>query len=513
MNGAESLLASLVAGGIEICFMNPGTTEIHLVEALDRVERLRAVSCLFEGVASGAADGYARMTGKPASTLFHLGPGLSNALANLHNACRAKVPMVNIVGDHATFHRPFDPPLAADIEAIARPFSQWLKTSCAADDLGHEGFEAIAAALQAPGRIATLVVPSDVAWNEGGRVAGPLAVAPACLPPASQIAEAARLLRNGEPGAILLGAHTTQGKALVAAGRIAAATGAKLLAPFAFARMERGAGRPVVERIAYISEQAMAQLAEFRQLILVGAPEPVAFFGHPARPSRLAPEGCRIFQLAHAEEDCAGALAALVDALGAADAAPQLRQNETRPSPQGEIGLNGLADAVAATLSENAIIVDESITSGRGLMSATRGAPPHDYLVNTGGSIGIGTPLAIGAAIAAPDRAVLCLEGDGSFMYTLQALWTAARENLAITTVVFANRNYQILKGELSALGTNPGPRAATTLDIAPPDIDFAGLSKSLGVAASRVTTLEEFTAALRCGFESRAPNLIEVPL
>lgn len=512
MNGAESLLGSLVASGVEICFMNPGTTEIHLVEALDRVAGLRGVGCLFEGVASGAADGYARMTGKPASTLFHLGPGLSNALANLHNACRAKIPMVNIVGDHATFHRPFDPPLAADIQAIARPFSKWLKTSAGAADLGREGAEAAAAALTAPGRIATLIVPSDAAWREGGSIAQPIVPARPPLPASSRIEEAAHLLRNGARTAIILGSHTTQGSALADAARIAGATGAKLLVPFAFARLERGAGRPFVERIAYVSEQAMAQLAQFRQLILVGAPEPVAFFGHPSRPSRLAPEDSRIFQLAASEEDCAGALAALVESLDATHVAPGLQPAETRPAPQGELSLDGVAQAVASVLPENAIVVDESITSGRGLMAATRGAPPHDYLVNTGGSIGIGTPLAVGAAMAAPDRPVLCLEGDGSFMYTLQALWTAARENLAITTVVFSNCTYAILQGELAALGSNPGPRAKDALDIAPPAIDFVALSKSLGVPATRVTNLEEFTAALRRGLESRAPNLIEVP-
>jgi acetolactate synthase I/II/III large subunit len=513
MNGAEALLGSLVAGGIEVCFMNPGTTEIHLVEALDRVARLRGVGVLFEGVASGAADGYARMTGKPACTLFHLGPGLSNALANLHNACRANVPMVNVVGDHASFHRPLDPPLASDIEAIARPFSNWLRSSQSAGNVGREGAEAVAAARSLPGRIATLVVPSDVAWNGGGCIAAPVAVPSAVLPAQSHIEDAARLLRNGLRTGIILGSHTTHGQASLMAARIAAATGAKLLAPFAFARVERGAGRPCVERIPYITDQALALLAEFRQLILVGAPEPVAFFGHPSRPGRLAPEGCFIFSLSDPAEDCAGALEALAAALGANSTAPRLQTMEPQPGPRGKITLNGLAQAIAAAIPDNAIVIDESITAGRGVMAATRGAPPHDYLVNTGGSIGLGTPLAVGAAIAAPGRPVLCLEGDGSFMYTLQALWTAARENLAITTVVFANRTYAILKGELAALDTNPGPRAESALDIAPPAIDFVALSKSLGVRAMRVGDLAEFTTALRRGLASRAPNLIEVPL
>ncbi len=514
MNGAESLLGTLTTGGVEVCFMNPGTSEIHLVAALDRAPRLRGVSCLFEGVASGAADGYARMTGKPACTLFHLGPGLSNALANLHNACRAQVPLVNIVGDHAIFHRPLDPPLASDIEAIARPFSNWLRSSGSSSAVGRDVAEAIRAARTPPGQIATLIVPADIAWSEGGRVIDvpPPPVAP---PPDSARVEAAtRLVKSGEPTAIILGPHLTQGAALHAAARIASATGAKLFATFAFPRMERGAGRPVVERIAYASEQAAAQLRPFRQMVLVAAPAPVAFFGHPLRPGLLAPEGCAIVSLVDPQQDCAAALEALEAALDANDAQPELQAaRQSVVIESGEFTLPNIAAAVAAVLPRDAIVVDESITSGRGLMAATRGAPPHDWLVNTGGSIGLGLPLALGAAIACPERPVLCFEGDGSIMYTPQALWTTARESLAITTVVFANRSYAILKNELSALATNPGPRSQAALDIAPPDIDFVSLSKGLGVAATRAATLAEFANALRRGLASREPNLIEVAL
>ncbi|HEY6579370.1 MAG TPA: acetolactate synthase large subunit [Rhizomicrobium sp.] len=513
MNGAESLLDTLIAGGVELCFMNPGTSEIHLVAALDGARGLRAVPCLFEGVASGAADGYARMSARPACTLFHLGPGLSNALANLHNACRAQVPLVNLVGDHATFHRPLDPPLASDIEAIARPFSKWLRSSRAAGELGRDGAEAIAAARAAQGQIATLIVPADAAWNEGGRVAD--VPAPASPPQAepARVEQAARMLRNGRRTAIVLGSHVLHGASLIRAARVAAATGAKLLATFGFARMERGAGRPAVERIAYVAEQAMAQLRDFQQIVLVGAPAPVAFFGHPSRLGLLAPDGCEIVPLSRPGEDGAAALEMLETELAARGAEPELQRAEPSAPPRGEITLTGLARAVGAALPQDAIVVDESITSGRGLMPATDAAPPHDWLVNTGGSIGLGMPLAVGAAVACPARPVLCLEGDGSLMYTLQALWTAARESLAITTVVFANRSYAILKHELAALGANPGPRALGALDIGRPDIDFVALSKSLGVPATRVATLDEFATALRRGFASGEPNLIELPL
>jgi acetolactate synthase-1/2/3 large subunit len=513
MNGAESLLHTLVAGGVELCFMNPGTSEIHLVDALDRVPGFRAVPCLFEGVASGAADGYARMREKPACTLFHLGPGLSNALANLHNACRAQVPLINLVGDHASFHRPFDPPLAADIEGLARPYSKWLRSARTADGLGRDGADAIAAARTAPGQMSTLIIPADAAWGDGGRVAEvPASPAPS-RPGAARITEAARLLRNGKPSAIILGSHMMQGAVLTTAGRIATATGAKLLATFAFARMERGAGRPVVDRIAYITDQALAQLSGYRQLLLIGAPPPVAFFGSPSRPSLLAPEGCEIVVLAEAGEDCAGALEDLAAAVDAGHTEPALQRAEQLSMPQGEITLIGLSQVIGASLPRDAIVIDESITSGRGLMSATSAAPPHDWLVNTGGSIGLGVPLAVGAAVACPERPVLCLEGDGSFMYTLQALWTAAREGLAITTVVFANRSYAILNYELMALGTNPGPRAQAVLDIGRPNLDIVSLSKGLGVPATRVHSLEEFASALQRGLASREPNLIEIPV
>jgi len=507
VNGAESLIRTLTGGGVDTCFMNPGTSEIHFVDALDRGHGMRGVPVLFEGVASGAADGYARVAGKPACALFHLGPGLSNALANLHNACRARVPLVNIVGDHATYHRRYDAPLAADIEMLARQYSKWLRSSASAATVGRDCAEAIAAARSAPMGIATLILPSDTAWGDNGAVASVLPPAKAPLPSPAAIERARTMLGNGRRTAILIGETLTHGEALLRAGGLAASTGARLLAPFNIARLERGAGLPSVERVAYVVDQALAQLKDFEQFVLVGASVPVAFFAWQGKPSVLVPEGAEIHTLAEPHEDCLGALEAL-------DAAkPAILQPASRvEAPSGAITIEGLAAAVAATLPENAIVVDESITSGRGMMHATKGGPRHDWLVNTGGSIGIGMPLAVGAAVAAPERAVLCLEADGSGMYTLQALWTAARESLAITVVIFANRAYQILKGELAAV-SNPGPRALDMLEIGRPDIDWVKLASGMGVPARRVTTLEGFARALSDGYASRAPNLIEVPL
>ena len=513
MNGAESVIRTLIEGGVEVCFANPGTSEIQFVAALDRVSGMRAIPTLFEGVAVGAADGYARMTAKPACSLLHLGPGFANGLANLHNASRAHVPLVNIIGDHATYHRKHDAPLTADIEALARPYSSWLRTSASAAQVGQDCAEAIAAACEAPGRIATLILPADVAWSEGGRTAMLPAIPVALLPDESSIAHAASMLKNGEKTAILLGDRAAQGDALRTAARIAAATGAALLAPFSFSRIERGAGRPMVARIPYVVEQAVEQLREFRQLMLVGAQAPVAFFASPSTPSVVTPPGCNIFTLARSSENGLQALVALAETLSASNVAFR-PQAAARPAlPTGEITLAGLAAAVGALLPEHAIVIDESLTSGRGMLTTTKGAPPHDWLVNTGGSIGLGTPLAVGAAVACPDRPVLCLAGDGSLMYTLQSLWTAARERLNITLVVFANRSYAILKGELSRLEGTSGSRALDLLDIGRPDLDFVALAKGLGVPGRRVSTLEEFATALQSGFESCAPNLIEVPL
>lgn len=513
MNGAESLLRTLLQGDINTCFMNPGTSEIHFVDALERAPEMRGIPCLFEGVASGAADGYARMTGKPASTLLHLGPGLSNALANLHNACRARVPLINIVGDHATFHRSYETPLAADIEALARPYSAWLRTCRSAADVGRDCAEAIAAARTGLGRIATLILPADAAWGDGGIVGPTLQPAAPPLPEDTQIAACAKALTRGGRVALVVGASLASGAASTVAGKIAAATGAKLLCPFAFTRMERGAGRPPVERIAYVTEQAIAQLKDFESLVLVGAPPPVSFFGHPSKPSLLTSEQAEVLTLARADEDCLGALTALATLVGAEKHQPSFQKSERPPLPRGDITITGLAQAVGALLPEDAIVVDESITSGRGMLAATASAPPHDWLVNTGGSIGVGLPLAVGAAIACPQRPVLCLEADGSAMYTPQALWTAARENLNITTVIFANRAYAILKAELASAAANPGRRSLDLLEIGRPDIDWVSLAGSVGVPGCRVSTLEEFANALNRGLENDGPGLIEVPL
>jgi acetolactate synthase I/II/III large subunit len=519
MIAAESLIRSFLTGGVDTCFANPGTSEIHIVAALDKTPEMRCVLGLFEGVVTGAADGYGRMAGKPACTLLHLGPGLGNGLANLHNASRAHVPIVNIVGQHATFHLAHDTPLTSDVEGIARPYSKWLRTSSSARQLGDDAADAIVAARTPPGQIATLIVPADVAWadigkSDGGSI-GKLPPQPKTpLPEAKAIERASTMLRSGVPTAMLLSGDALYGKGLIVAGRIADATGAKLFAPYPVTRVERGAGLPPVERVAYVLEQGVEQFKDFRQLILVGAKRPMAYFAYPGKNSEFTSPDCKIHTLAEVGEDRVGALCALAEDLPQNKVQTAFEKNERPSAPSGLITLSGLAAAVGALLPENAIVVDESMTSGRGMMAATKGAPRHDWLGNTGGSIGIALPLAVGAAVSCPARRVLCLSADGSGMYTLQALWTMAREGLKITTVIFANRDYAVLKREFSYLGAgSPGQRALDMFEIGRPDIEWVQLSKSMGVPGTRATSLEGFAKSLKEGFETDGPTLIEVPL
>ncbi|HLY57206.1 MAG TPA: acetolactate synthase large subunit [Stellaceae bacterium] len=514
MNGAEALLRTLVAGGVTVCFANPGTSEMHIMDASQRVPAIRFVPCLSEGVVTGAADGYGRIAGNPGCTLLHLGPGLANGLANLHNARRGHAPIVNIVGEHPSTHRARVTPLASNIEAIARPFSDWVRTADRAASLVADAADAIAAARTPPGRIATLIVPADSAWADGIEPA-PARSPPEPRPPSvTTVARAASMLRARVPTAMILAGNALHGRGLILAGRVREATGASLLTPFPVSRMERGAGRPVVDRIPYVLEDAVTTLRAFRQFILVGTPTPYAYFAYPDQDAVLVPQVSETLALAPADGDAAVALEALASALPTASELGSER-TQARPSlPSGAINPLGLASVIAAVLPDQAIVVDEAMTSGRSIMAACAEAAPHDWLGNTGGSIGIGMPLAVGAAIACADRPVLCLSADGSGMYTLQALWTMARENLRITVVVFANRAYALLKHEHARIAG--GDRASPILamfDLKRPDLDWVSLARGMGVSATRVDRLDGFASALRAGLHGRAPNLIEVPL
>ncbi|MFE0173993.1 acetolactate synthase large subunit [Streptomyces sp. NPDC059002] len=511
-NGAQILIDGLVGAGVRVCFANPGTSEMHFVAALDDVPQLRPVLCLFEGVATGAADGYGRMTGHPACTLLHLGPGLAGGLANLHNARRAATPLVNVVGDHALRHKRLDAPLESDIEALARTVSGWTRRTYHAAELAGDVADAVAAAAGPPGGIATLVVPADVSWT---RADGPTAAA---RPPVARrglvsvdaVTGAADALRSGGRTALLLGGEAARGAGLTSAARVAAATGAKLLCETFPARLERGAGRPVVERLAYLASGAQRQLAGVRHLVLAGAASPVSFFAYPGQDSALVPEGCAVHTLAAGAEDVTAALEGLAEVVS--PGASPVRAEALRPAlPTGELTAESAAAVIGALLPEGAVVVDEANTSGIWLPGATAGSPPHDVLTLTGGAMGQGLPLSVGAAVACPGRPVLALVGDGASMYTPQALWTQARESLDVTTVVFDNRSYAILNLELRAVGAAPrGPRAHPLLDLSGPSLDFVALARGMGVPAERAATAEEFGAALKRGLSEPGPFVID---
>jgi acetolactate synthase-1/2/3 large subunit len=512
VNGARGLLHTLVGSGVEVCFANPGTSEMHFVAGLDDVDGMRAVLTLFEGVATGAADGYGRMTGTPAAVLLHLGPGLGNGLANLHNARRARTPVVAVVGDHARAHRRFDAPLASDIEAVAGTVSGWVRTAAMPETVAADAADAVAAARRPPGQVATLILPADVSWSEGAGVASPVPVRPPSPVSDDAVSAAAAALRSGQPTVVLIGGDAAQAAGVSAAGRVGAASGAKVICETFPRRLERGGGLPPIGRLAYLGEMASAQLAGARHLILAGARSPVSFFAYPELPSDLVPDGCTVHVLAEPGDDAAGALLRLADRLGAPPAATAPSGRPDRPT--GPLTAEAVSAAVGALLPEGAIVVDESNTSGGGLGPATGGGPRHDWLTLTGGAIGFGLPVAAGAAVACPDRPVLCLESDGSAMYTLAALWTHAREQLDVTTVVYANRSYAILNMELARVGAGAaGPKAAGLLDLSSPELDFVSLARGMGVPAEAPKTAEEFTGALARALAEPGPHLIQVDL
>jgi acetolactate synthase I/II/III large subunit len=510
VNGAQALIKTLVDGGVDVCFANPGTSEMHFVAALDMVPQMRGVLALFEGIATGAADGYARIADRPAAVLLHLGPGLGNGLANLHNARRARVPMVVVVGDHATYHKKYDAPLESDIDALAGSVSGWVHRTADTADVATDSAEAIAVSV-AGKQISTLILPADISWTEGAQAGG---ISPQPPKPVGvdtdAVALAAKILRSNEPTVLLIGGDATRSAGLTAAARIAAATGARCYCETFPTRLERGAGIPAVDRIAYFAETVVAQLDGAKHLVLAGAASPVSFFAYPGKPSDLVPEGCGVHVLAE-HNGAAEALTALADEVApgtaAAVAAP------SRPQlPTGALTAATVADVVGALMPEHVIVVDESNTSGVPLTAATAGAPAHDWLTLTGGAIGYGIPTAVGAAVAAPDRPVLCLESDGSAMYTISGLWTQARENLNVTTVIYNNGAYDILRIELQRVGAGsaPGPKALDLLDLSRPTMDFVKIAEGLGVPARRATTAEELADALRTAFAEPGPHLID---
>jgi len=492
--------------------MNPGTSEMQFVAALDRVGGMRPVLALFEGVCSGAADGYARMMRKPAATLLHLGPGLGNALANFHNARKARSPIVNIVGDHATAHKTFDAPLSADVPAFARTVSEWVRVAGSGAEMGPLAAQAVAAAMGPPGQVATLIVPADFSWSAAGELGAAATFAKRERTADQEIHAAAQMLRDLGPAAgVLIGGETVVDAGLRAAERIAKGSGARLFYDRNASRAALGAGRFAPQRVAYFPEKAEAQFAGLRRMLLIEAKNPVSFFAYPGRKSTLLPDDCAVTVLAGIEGDGIYALEALADCFPAARSSVA---EATFEVPNGTLTTESLGRAIVALLPEEAILCDEMVSSSEAVVPLLGSARRHDFLPVTGGSIGQGLPLAVGAAVACPDRKVIALEADGSGMYTLQALWTMARENLNVTVVIFSNRRYRILDVEMKRTGAGElGPLANDMLDIGRPDLNWVKLAEGLGVEASSAATTSEFDRQFTAALKANGPRLVEAVL
>jgi len=512
MNGAESMMQTFVDAGVDTCFTNPGTSEMHCVAALDRMPGIRGVLGLFEGGVTGMADGYARMAGKPAFTLLHLGPGMANGMANIHNAKRASTPMINVVGEHATYHLGYDAPLTSDIEGLAKPLSHWVHSSKNSKELAGDAARSVAAAMTYPGQIATLIVPANCAWDEADGPAKPIAPPATPRTDDAMIRKVGAALRNGKKTMILMRGAALLRRGTEAAGRIAEASGAKLVCDTFFARIERGAGLVRIEKMPYFAEEMVKFLDGAEQLILVGTKPPVSFFAYPGKPSWLTPEGCETFVLTTPEQDAIYALEAVAAEINAPAKATVLQAPTAHQLPTGTtLNAHTIGAALAVLMPENAIVSDDAATSGFACYAPTVGIPPADWLGLTGGAIGQGIPAATGAAVACGDRKVLCLSGDGAGMYTLQALWTMAREKLDVINIVFANRKYFILQVELARVGAgNPGRRALDLLDIDNPELNWTQMATGMGVSAVRVTTQDEFNRAFKAAVATKGPHLIE---
>ncbi len=514
MNGAESMLQTLINNGVEVCFTNPGTSEMHMVSAIGKTEGMRSILALFEGICTGAADGYARMTGKPACTLLHLGPGLSNGSANLHNAKKANSSIINLIGDHATYHKKYDAPLTSDIVGLAEPVSHWVRSVSDAQSLPADAAESVVQASKKPGQIATLIVPANCAWDESVEPLGRTNLAE--IPTASDeaINKAAELLGNGKSTILLMGNMSLTERAIEIADRISQVSGARLFCDTFVNRIPRGEGRCEVERLGYFAEQATEQLDGVEQFIMVGTKAPVAFFAYPSKASEFYPPDSTLHTVATVEQNAEDALQRLCDAVSGGEFEPRRIKRQKQGVGSGEFNQFSIGLTFAEYLPTDAIVVDEGATSGGGCFSYTVNSEPHDWLALTGGSIGFGLPTAIGAAVACPDRKVICIHGDGGSMYTIQSLWTMAREQLDICVVIFANRKYQILQVELARVGAQSmNKKTLDMLDIGKPDLDFVKLAEGMGVKASKAETIDEFNEQYIEAMAASGPRLIEAVL
>lgn len=512
MNGAESLVKTLLQNDIDTVFANPGTSEMHFVAALDTHPEMNCVLCLFEGGTSGAADGYFRMKRDVAGTLLHLAPGFGNAFANLHNARKANSGILNVLGDHASHHLRYESPLKGDISGISQSVSHWTRISPDAKSVAQDGAEAIRTARANNGQIATLVLPANTAWDPADGPAQTLGPAALARPSITEVEAAAQRLAT-DHAALMIGGPALFGELRQIAGQIAAKTGCRLMVDTLIPRISKGAGTAKIDQLVYPVDPKVAQLVGTKSITLLGTDRPVAFFAYPNKPSVPEPADCVIATLCTQTMDIEWTLRALADAVGVnVSDHPRTYDLNLPDLPTGALTLAKVGQVLAALIPENAIICNESVTSGFHVMPPTATARPHDVLSGTGGAIGLCLPCATGAAVACPDRKVIALTGDGSAMYTLQSLWSMARESLDVTVVVFANRGYQILRDELTNVGVETyGQNAQAMFDVENPTLDWVSLAKGHGVPATRQSSAGGFAKALQAGLDSDGPTLIEV--
>ena len=511
MNGAEVLTATLTQGGVDTVFMNPGTTELDLVDTFTSVPGMRCVLTLFEGVASGAADGFGRIAGYPAATLLHLGPGLANAAANFHNARRARTPVISIVGEHTRAHQPLDPPLASDIAGIAKTHSKFVEAITSSDQICTAVATALATATTAPKGVATLLFPADLAWEPSRQSGEHLAASRSWTPDTEALKRAATALVR--PGAVIFaGGDALRKPALNELAKLCS-RGAQIFAETFPAVHERGGNLPRISRLPYLPEQAIALLERATALILIGAPQPISFFGYRGTPSILTPSGCEIIEVVPPGFPCLGAIEALAEEAGLSD--PYLPPVPTEPmlqAQQSHLDAVGLASAIASSIESGTIVVDEANTGGVALQGPTSDSPEHIWLTVPGGSIGEGIPLAIGAALAEPNSRVLALVADGSSLYTIQGLWTIARERLPVTVVILNNLRYAILQYEASRRSpVTEELRKLTSLDS--PAINYRKLAEGFGIKADVAHTPFELLQQLHGAALRPEPVLIEAEL
>ncbi len=511
MNGAELIMKTAINAGIVVCFANFGTTEMPLALAFDTEPGIKAVLGLFEGICTGAADGFGRMMNKPAMTLLHLGPGFANGIANLHVARRARSPILNLIGEHTTQHISLDPPLAMDIKALAGTVSGWYKANQSPDELSQDIADAYSASLH--GQIATLSIPSDYQMEE--IESAYVAVPDFAFDPVNRerIEKAAYFMKSHKKVALILGGRALRLRGLQVATRLKAFSGCDLLTDYLPGYMDRGIGLPEITRIPYFPEPAMALLAHYEGVVIAGTREPVSFFGYKGIRENLLAEDQPRFLIDGFRQNPVEALEYLADLLNAAkDGDEQIVSELRRPSiAQGELTSEKACQTLAALQPEGAIIVDEGVSSAFPYYALSHGLPPHSMLTNSGGSIGYGMPCSIGAAIACPDRPVINLQADGSAMYTVQALWTQARQNLNITTLICANRCYNILKMELNRANIETiGPNISSLMDLENPHINWVKMAEAMGVPAVSVNTGEELSHEIKLALSESGPHLIE---